>query len=802
VVPLAFIVLRSPLLAALTREQAPLQLLHGICPFFSTQPYIGFVHRTRDQGFIKVSGVRSRYMGRKNALRDGTLPALLIIALLLAGCIGGQSVDDAQDIKNKAMNNNDPGLCAAITDATLRDACYIATVPTFGDVSVCERCVVHLSRDKCMVATAKEKGDITLCARIRTDTDAQPLRRTCYRDLASAIDDADGCRWIEDAGARNACIARFPELRTEGLCAALDAGGLRDDCFSSLAELSGNSTYCEQIATVGSKGTCIASVARTLSDVTLCLNISMEGERDGCYRAIAIELNDPSLCDSIVNDGIKDTCLSPIAVATADLSLCSLVTDPAISDDCYLGIGARGWDTTVCANIQDATSKDLCLSSIVPFSPSMEICETMADQSIKEACIYHVAVASWDTSVCMEHLGEAERGPCIQAVAAAVGNPMLCDILQAGPVHDVCVSQALPDIAPLNLCGPMTDHYPLTLREQCVVAGVRTGANVTACPSDIIAANVSEICTIDLAGRLIDTEVCAKATSPDEWALCVRKVAQNAAEPAVCDSLPEGAQRTWCQAVASGTCERCLSEDLPLSWMRSWCITECALSTSRSVGPNDCESVELPMVRARCLHELAIGNQDDSLCKDISPQALRDNCYARVAAASESVFPCKEISNVLLRGTCTARFAIRTRNAELCHDIESSLPRLRCLSLVARTIEDQTICDHITSVVELDWCMAISTPDCTEPCSINSVDWARDLCLYHCALIRQDASPCADIDTNSTKYACLLELAENVGDDGLCDGLAGEARAWCRATVVGDLAACDIVDDTIRDRWC
>ena len=741
-------------------------------------------------------------MRRKNGLRDGMLPSLLLITLLLAGCIGGQSVDEAQDIKNNALNSNDPGLCAAITDSQLRDSCYIATVPTFGDVSVCERCVVYLSRDNCVVATAKEKGDMALCARVRTNTDAQPLRRSCYRDFAATIDDAEECRWIEDVDVRNECLARFQEQRTEGLCKALNAGELQDDCFSSLAERSGNSTYCEQISSESAKSTCIAAVARTLTDIALCGNVSIEGERDDCYRAIAIELKDFSLCDSIVNEGIKNTCLSPIAIANADLSLCGLVTDPAISDDCYLGISARGWDATVCANIQDAASKDLCLAAIVAFTPSMDICTAMADQSIREACIYHVAVASWDTRVCTDQLGEAERGPCIQAVAAAAGDPMLCDILQAGPVHDVCVARALPGFAPMTLCGPVTNHYPLTLREQCVLAGVRTGANVTACPSDIVAANVTESCTIDLAGRLIDTEACARAASPDEWALCIRKVAEKAAEPAVCDSLPEGAQRTWCQAVASGSCERCLSEDLPLPWMRSWCITECILSSSRYADHNDCASVELPLVRARCLLELAIASKDDTLCKEISPSVLQDNCLARVAAASESVFPCKDISNVLLRGECTARFAIRTRNADLCHEIGSSLPRLRCLSLVARAMDDQTICDDITTVVELEWCMAISTEDCTEPCSSLSIGWARDLCLYHCAQIRQDAGPCANIITNSTEYACVLELAENVGDDGLCDRLAGEARAWCQSTVAGDLAACGILDGTIRDRWC
>ncbi|MDP6626539.1 MAG: hypothetical protein QGG50_01465, partial [Methanopyri archaeon] len=318
-------------------------------------------------------------MRRKDGLCDGTLPALLLIALLLAGCIGGQSVDEAQDIKNNALNSNDPGLCAAITDSDLRDSCYIATVPSFGDVTVCERCVVHLSRDTCVVATAKEKGDMTLCARVRTDTDAQPLRRSCYRDLAATIDDADGCRWIEDKYVRNACLARVPEHRTEGLCTGLDAGELRDDCFSSLAERSGNSTYCGQISTDESKGTCLAAVARALMDMAICENIPAEKDRDWCYRSVAIERNDPSICDPILSSFAKDSCVSPIAIATANVSLCALIADPAIADECYLGIGTRGWDATACTGVQNPRSKDRCLEAFVPFVPAVDACSNMAD---------------------------------------------------------------------------------------------------------------------------------------------------------------------------------------------------------------------------------------------------------------------------------------------------------------------------------------------------------------------------------------------------------------------------------------
>lgn len=741
-------------------------------------------------------------MGRKNGLRDSTLPALLLIALLLAGCIGGQSVDEAQDIKSNALDSNDPGLCAAITHSELRDACYIAAVPAFGDVSVCDRCVVQLSRDKCVAATAKEMGDIALCARVRTDTDAQPLRRSCYRDLAATIDDVDGCRWIEDASVRNACLTRFPEQRTEGLCTALDAGELRDDCFSSLAERSGNSTYCEQITGEGAKSTCITAVAHALVDMALCEHIPAEKDRDWCYRSVAIERNDPTICDPIISNFAKDSCLSPIAIATADISLCALISDPSTADECYLGIGTRGWDVTVCTGIQNPRPKDRCLEAFVPFIPAVDACSNMADKTTRESCLLRVALATGDVDVCVNHLGESTKGLCIHAVAAATGDPAACDVFPKGPEREACASQALPGIAPLALCGSVANNHPITLREQCVLAGVRTGKNVTVCPSDIIATNVTETCTVHLAGRLIAPETCASIDSPDEWDTCVRRIAAVANEPALCDSFPEGTSRTWCQAVASGSCERCLSDHLPLPWMRSRCMAACVLSVSARGGQADCSGIGLAMVRDRCLHDLAVSTKDDTVCKEIDLTALRDDCLARVAEASRSVFPCQDIVNTRLRGECTSMFAVQTRNAEQCREIEARFPRQRCMALIARAFNDPSICDDIPTTLELNWCKALANDECTETCSVLTAEWSRELCLYHCAQARADADVCAFIVSNSTRDACVLDIATTTGNDELCDSLADEARAWCLSMVVGDLAACEVLDGTTRDRWC
>tara|TARA_Y100000031_G_scaffold96157_1_gene105603 strand:- start:37 stop:483 length:447 start_codon:yes stop_codon:yes gene_type:complete len=146
--------------------------------------------------------------------------------------------------------------------------------------------------------------------------------------------------------------------------------------------------------------------------------------------------------------------------------------------------------------------------------------------------------------------------------------------------------------------------------------------------------------------------------------------------------------------------------------------------------------------------------------------------------------------------------AVQTRNAEQCREIEARFPRQRCIALIARAFDDSSICDDIPTKLELNWCKALANEECTEPCTSLTVEWAQDLCLYHCAQARADADVCTLIAINSTRDACVLDLATTIGNDELCDSLAGDSRAWCLSKVVGDLAACDVLDGTTRDRWC
>ncbi len=167
-------------------------------------------------------------------------------------------------------------------------------------------------------------------------------------------------------------------------------------------------------------------------------------------------------------------------------------------------------------------------------------------------------------------------------------------------------------------------------------------------------------------------------------------------------------------------------------------------------SPEDCQKLEGSLV-FECITKFAVARGDEGLCERIRNDFYRDRCYLELHPGTADQMICEKLALTDARGECFARAALAAGSPELCLAAErgNAKPTETCLLRYAISSGKREVC------------LRIATAE-------NAGD-----CLYRFASITKNPSDCSSSSDEATDV-CLLALATDLGDQGVCFSLEGK----------------------------
>jgi len=145
-------------------------------------------------------------------------------------------------------------------------------------------------------------------------------------------------------------------------------------------------------------------------------------------------------------------------------------------------------------------------------------------------------------------------------------------------------------------------------------------------------------------------------------------------------------------------------------------------------------------------------------CLDKQEGTLRNLCYKQTAASTKDLSLCNKISMGVEKSSCYAGVAIAKDEPLLCNQIKG-YDQVFCWEEVAEGLANPLVCGKI------------------DPLADDGSD-----CYYAVAKKLKEPNVCAQIASETIKWACYQEIARLTGDASLCDN-AGAFKTSCLSKV-------------------
>ena len=91
-------------------------------------------------------------------------------------------------------------------------------------------------------------------------------------------------------------------------CSDFEINTFKYDCYSNIAEVTGDYSFCDKIEDERLKDNCIIIAAKSSKDDSVCEKASLSEKKDSCYRFFVFGLKDYSVCFKINDEGLRTTC--------------------------------------------------------------------------------------------------------------------------------------------------------------------------------------------------------------------------------------------------------------------------------------------------------------------------------------------------------------------------------------------------------------------------------------------------------------------------------------------------------------
>lgn len=245
------------------------------------------------------------------------------------------------------------------------------------------------------------------------------MKDGCYLSLAEETGNPSFCDRIGSPAMRDACISELRvQPQTSADCEKLSNPVLREQCIMSLVAITRNASYCSGLSAVIDRDTCYLSHARSNDDPISCVGISTYYLRMTCnndiYTKLAVDRRNPSFCNQLVhNDSATrsmfvDNCIYKVAKISNDTLLCSGISNSVLAQQCVTGTV----DFSACDQVTDLTQRSTCIFSLAVSTDDPSSCDRIPTPYLKDNCYYQMAVKTMNPSLCSRISGENLRSVC------------------------------------------------------------------------------------------------------------------------------------------------------------------------------------------------------------------------------------------------------------------------------------------------------------------------------------------------------------------------------------------------------
>lgn len=102
-------------------------------------------------------------------------------------------------------------------------------------------------------------------------------------------------------------------------------------------------------------------------------------------------------------------------------------------------------------------------------------------------------------------------------------------------------------------------------------------------------------------------------------------------------------------------------------------------TASRGKSLSDCAAEAMIVVKVGCYTELALAENDETVCEQIEkPVAGRNSCYNELAQARKDADICEKIDGAQMQVLCLSRLGAKIGDCSICDRIDSDLWSAQC----------------------------------------------------------------------------------------------------------------------------
>jgi len=229
---------------------------------------------------------------------------------------------------------------------------------------------------------------------------------------------------------------------------------------------------------------------------------------------------------------------------------------------------------------------------------------------------------------------------------------------------------------------------------------------------------------------------------------------------------------------------------------------------------NACEGLKDYWLKRSCYKNVALINQNSSICEKIDCNEMKDECYLNIALVKKNEIVCEGIEDEEQMNNCYEGVAMADKDVSLCEGIEDDGKRNECYKNIALIKKDESICERIKEngykFYENTYgacyenvalakkneyiCWKINLEDSDEE------EYTRSHCYMHLGMARQNLSFCHKAN-DKHKSNCCHYLARLEKDESVCDWIYDDNKQmYCYADMAKekqDDSICEKIDNIL-----
>lgn len=158
-------------------------------------------------------------------------------------------------------------------------------------------------------------------------------------------------------------------------------------------------------------------------------------------------------------------------------------------------------------------------------------------------------------------------------------------------------------------------------------------------------------------------------------------------------------------------------------------------------------------------------------CTEITSDTIKDTCYAELAIEQDDQTLCSNITSIQTSDYCNTQF-IKLQNPDMCETLNTDYWTYNCYSHFA--VNDSSLCDFVKEPGQCYLDHAIEQNSSAMCYDSNDVDY----CLYQIATATLNLDLCKELESVN-KYTCQIKIAVALNDTSICDNLGGTWSEHC-----------------------